>query len=431
MLRFLYTLAMYLVTPVIVARLVVHGVRYRSYLGRWRERFGRFPDPGLQDCIWVHAVSVGEVNAAIPLIHSLRKRYAPRPMVVTTVTPTGSERVHNLFGDEVFHVYLPYDLPAAVSRFLDRIRPVLAVVMETEIWPNLFHQCGRRGIPLAVVNARLSERSLRRYRPIRALVRQALGNVALVAAQSRADAVRYRTLGAQPSRVHVSGNLKYDMPLPKGARQHGEDLRDKWGGMRPVWIAASTHEGEELAAFKAHLTVLARMPDALLLVAPRHPERFRMVEHAARNLGFKVATHSVDDVDEETQCLVIDAMGVMMRYFAAADLAFVGGSLVSIGGHNVLEPAALSKPVVVGPNTFNFEEITRTLIEAGGARRVASAAELGPMVLDLLRNGDELARMGAAARAVCARERGAARRTMVWLGRIVARARYASSARTD
>jgi 3-deoxy-D-manno-octulosonic-acid transferase len=198
-----------------------------------------------------------------------------------------------------------------------------------------------------------------------------------------------------------------------------------------VWIAASTHEGEELAAFKAHLTVLARMPDALLLVAPRHPERFRMVEHAARNLGFKVATHSVDDVDEETQCLVIDAMGVMMRYFAAADLAFVGGSLVSIGGHNVLEPAALSKPVVVGPNTFNFEEITRTLIEAGGARRVASAAELGPMVLDLLRNGDELARMGAAARAVCARERGAARRTMVWLGRIVARARYASSARTD
>lgn len=427
MLRLLYTLTMYLVTPVIVARLAVHGVRYRGYLRRWRERFGRFPDPGLSGCIWVHAVSVGEVNAAVPLIHSLRKRYSPRPMVVTTVTPTGSERVRSLFGDEVFHVYLPYDLPAAVARFLDRLRPALAVVMETEIWPNLFHQCGRRGIPLAVVNARLSERSLRRYRPIRALVRQALGNVALVAAQSRTDAVRYRALGAQPSRVHVSGNLKYDMPLPKGARQHGEELRTKWGDMRPVWIAASTHEGEELAAFKAHLTVLARMPDALLLVAPRHPERFRLVEHAARNLGFKVATHSADDVDEETQCLVIDAMGVMMRYFAAADLAFVGGSLVSIGGHNVLEPAALSKPVVVGPNTFNFEEITHTLIEAGGARRVASAAELGPMVLDLLRDPHELAWMGAAARAVCARERGAARRTMVLLGRIFARARYAAS----
>jgi 3-deoxy-D-manno-octulosonic-acid transferase len=428
MLRFLYTLAMYLATPVIVVRLAVHGVRYRGYLERWRERFGRFPDPGLRGSIWVHAVSGGEVNAAVPLIHSLRKRYAPRPMVVTTVTPTGSERARSLFGDEVFHVYLPYDLPPAVARFLDRIRPALAVVMETEIWPNLFHQCGRRGIPLAVVNARLSERSLRAYRPIRALVRRALANVALVAAQSRADATRYRKLGAIPSRVHVSGNLKYDMPLPSGARQRGMDLRRKWGDTRPVWIAASTHEGEELAAFKAHLTVLARMPDALLLVAPRHPERFRLIEHSARNLGFMVAAHSADDVDTETQCLVIDAMGVMMRYFAAADLAFVGGSLVPIGGHNVLEPAAMSKPVVVGPNTFNFEEITRTLIAAGGARRVTSAEQLGATVLDLLRDPDELARMGTAARSVCARERGAARRTMVLLGRIFARARYASSA---
>jgi 3-deoxy-D-manno-octulosonic-acid transferase len=405
MLRFLYTLAMYLATPVIVVRLAVHGVRYRGYLERWRERFGRFPDPGLRGSIWVHAVSVGEVNAAVPLIHSLRKRYAPRPMVVTTVTPTGSERARSLFGDEVFHVYLPYDLPPAVARFLDRIRPALAVV-----------------------NARLSERSLRAYRPIRALVRRALANVALVAAQSRADATRYRKLGAIPSRVHVSGNLKYDMPLPSGARQRGMDLRRKWGDTRPVWIAASTHEGEELAAFKAHLTVLARMPDALLLVAPRHPERFRLIEHSARNLGFMVAAHGADDVDTETQCLVIDAMGVMMRYFAAADLAFVGGSLVPIGGHNVLEPAAMSKPVVVGPNTFNFAEITRTLIEAGGARRVASSEELGTTVLDLLRDSDELARMGTAARSVCARERGAARRTMVLLGRIFARARYASSA---
>lgn len=424
MLRFLYTIAMYLATPIIIWRLAARGFRYRGYFRRWRERFGRFPDPGLRDSIWIHAVSVGEVNAAVPLIESLRRRYAPRPMVVTTVTPTGSERVRKLFGDEVFHVYLPYDLPHAVTRFLDRVRPALAVVVETEIWPNLFHQCGRRGIPLAVVNARLSERSLRGYRPIRALVKQALGSVSLVAAQSHADARRYRALGAQPSCVHVSGNLKYDMPLPKGAWERGEDLREKWGDTRPVWIAASTHEGEELAAFEAHLAVLARMPDALLLVAARHPERFRMTEHAARNLGFTVATHTSGDVSAETQCLVIDAMGVMMRYFAAVDLAFVAGSLVPVGGHNVLEPAALSKPVIVGPYTFNFEEITRTLIQAGGARRVGSSKELGAVTLDLLRNPDELARMGAAAREVCARERGAARRTMVLLGRIFARARY-------
>lgn len=424
MLRFLYTVAMYLATPIIIWRLVARGFRYHGYFQRWRERFGRFPDPGLRDCIWVHAVSVGEVNAAVPLIQSLRRRYASRPMVVTTVTPTGSERVRKLFGDEVFHVYLPYDLPRAVKRFLDRIRPALAVVMETEIWPNLFHQCGRRGIPLAVVNARLSERSLRGYGPIRALVRQALDNVALVAAQSHADARRYRALGATPARVHVSGNLKYDMPLPKGARHHGEELREQWGDTRPVWIAASTHEGEELAAFEAHLAVLARMPDALLLIAPRHPERFRVAEHAARNLGFMVATHGAGDANAEAQCLVIDAMGVMMRYFAAVDLAFVAGSLVPVGGHNVLEPAALSKPVLVGPYTFNFEEITRSLIDAGGARRIASSRELGATVLELLRNPGELARMGAAAHAVCSRERGAARRTMVLIGRIFARARY-------
>lgn len=429
MLRFLYTVAMYLATPVIVWRLMARGFRYRGYFKRWRERFGRFPDPGLNGCIWVHAVSVGEVNAALPLITALRRRYAPLPMVVTTVTPTGSERVRKLFGDSVFHVYLPYDLPRAVARFLNRLRPVLAVVMETEIWPNLFHQCGQRGIPLAVVNARLSERSLRRYRPIRALVREALANVALVAAQSHADARRYRALGAEPSRVQVSGNLKYDIPLPKGARQRGAELRVQWGDTRPVWIAASTHEGEELAAFEAHLAVLARMPDALLLIAARHPERFRAVEHAAHNLGFAVATHGAGDVNPETQCLVIDGMGVMMRYFAACDLAFVAGSLVPIGGHNVLEPAALSKPVLVGPHTFNFEEITRSMIEAGGARRVASAQALGMAVQQLLRDPAELARMGAAAHAVCVRERGAVRRTMVLLGRVFARARYRAESR--
>ncbi|HEX7370244.1 MAG TPA: lipid IV(A) 3-deoxy-D-manno-octulosonic acid transferase [Rhodanobacteraceae bacterium] len=424
MLRFFYTVTIYLATPIIIWRLAARGLRYRGYFRRWRERFGRFPDPGLHDCVWVHAVSVGEVNAALPLIEAMRRRYAPRTMVVTTVTPTGSERARKLFGDQVFHVYLPYDLPSAVGRFLDRIRPALAVVMETEIWPNLFHECGRRGIPLAVVNARLSERSLRGYRPVHALVRQALSNVSLIAAQSHADARRYIALGADPDRVQVSGNLKYDMPLPKGARARGAELRAGWGEARPVWIAASTHEGEELAVFEAHLAVLRRVPDALLLIAPRHPERFRAVEHAARNLGFAVASHSEADANADTQCLVIDAMGVMMRYFAAADLGFVGGSLVPIGGHNVLEPAALSRPVLVGPHTFNFSEITRTMIKAGGARRVDSARALGNAVQELLRDPDGLARMGAAAHAVCVRERGAVRRTMVMLGRIFARARY-------
>lgn len=424
MLRFLYTIAIYLATPVIVWRLFARGFRYRGYFSRWRERFGFFPDPKLRESIWVHAVSVGEVNAALPLIRALQRRYARLPMVVTTVTPTGSERVRALLGDEVFHVYLPYDLPRAVRRFFDRVRPSLAVVMETEIWPNLFHLCGERGVPLVIANARLSERSLRAYSPIRPLVSQALRNVGHVAAQSHADARRYRTLGADPARVSVAGNLKYDTPLSRGVRERGEALRAGWGAGRPVWIAASTHEGEELPVFEAHLAVLARLPDALLLIAPRHPERFRTVEHSARNLGFSVATHGgIGTPDADCQCFVIDTMGELMRYYAAADIAFVGGSLVPVGGHNVLEPAALARPVLTGPYTFNFEEITRSLIDAGAARLIESPSLLGGVVLDLLRDAPARARMGAAARAVCVRERGAVRRTMILIERIFARRR--------
>ena len=424
MLRFFYTIAIYLATPVIVLRLIARGLHYRGYFARWRERFGHFPDPHFSDSIWVHAVSVGEVNAALPLIRALRKRYPQLPMVVTTVTPTGSERVRAQLGDEVFHVYLPYDLPHAVRRFLERVRPSLGVIMETEIWPNLFHACGRRDIPLVIANARLSERSLRAYAPIHKLVAQALSNVGYIAAQSHADARRYRTLGAAPSRVSIAGNLKFDMPIPQGVRERGEALRRAWGEARPVWFAASTHEGEELAVLQAHLDVLHRLPDALLLIAPRHPERFRAVEQSARNLGFSTCTHNGPErPDANCQCFVVDVMGAMMRHYAASDLAFVAGSLVPIGGHNVLEPASLARPVLVGPYTFNFEEITRSLIESGGARRVEAPDELGPAVLELLRDAPLRHRIGANARMVFARERGAVRRTMILIERIYARRR--------
>ena len=424
MLRFFYTIAIYLATPVIVLRLIARGLHYRGYFARWRERFGYFPDPHFSDSIWVHAVSVGEVNAALPLIRALRKRYPQLPTVVTTVTPTGSERVRAQLGDEVFHVYLPYDLPHAVRRFLERVRPSLGVIMETEIWPNLFHACGRRDIPLVIANARLSERSLRAYAPIHKLVAQALSNVGYIAAQSHADARRYRTLGAAPSRVSIAGNLKFDMPIPQGVRERGEALRRAWGDARPVWFAASTHEGEELAVLQAHLDVLHRLPDALLLIAPRHPERFRAVEQSARNLGFSTCTHNGPErPDANCQCFVVDVMGAMMRHYAASDLAFVAGSLVPIGGHNVLEPASLARPVLVGPYTFNFEEITRSLIDSGGARRVEAPDALGPAVLELLRDAPLRHRMGANARMVFARERGAVRRTMILIERIYARRR--------
>lgn len=411
--RYLYTLAMYLVTPLIVLRLLARGVRYRDYHRRWRERFGYYQGLNLRGSIWVHAVSVGEVNAAEPLIKALREAYVNAPLVVTTVTPTGSERVRQLFGDSVYHVYLPYDLPFAVSRFMKRVRPRLAIIVETEIWPNLYFACRKRGIPLMIVNARLSERSLRGYRPLQGLVRSALGCVRQIAAQSRTDAARYRLLGVEPARIVVSGNLKFDMPEPYAAVQAGEELRRQWGHLRPVWIAGSTHEGEELPVLEAHLQVLKRLPDALLLIAPRHPERFRAVESAVRSLGFSVATRSADRVPSAAhQVFVIDAMGELMQFYAAADLAFVGGSLVPIGGHNVLEPAALSRPVLVGPHTFNFEEITLTLIGEGAAVRLGDARELGGAALQLLRDPERRKSMGMHARVVFDSERGAVQRVM-------------------
>src|SRR5690606_13532425 len=238
-LRLLYTLTMYLLTPVILYRLAARGIKYRRYLSRWKERYGFFPDPAMQDSIWVHAVSVGEVNASVPLVEALMLRYPEARMVVTTVTPTGSERVQTLFGERVFHVYLPYDLPASVRRFLDRIRPRMAVILETEIWPNLYFECDARKSPLVIVNGRLSERSRRGYRPVWSLARSALRRAHEVAAQSHADARRFEVLGAEPARVTIAGNLKFDMSVSAHWLTQGLAMRKAWGLARPVWIAAS------------------------------------------------------------------------------------------------------------------------------------------------------------------------------------------------
>jgi len=412
-LRYFYTFIMYLVTPLLMLRLLARGLRAGSYHWRWLERFGFFQAPASRGCLWVHAVSVGEVNAVEPLVRALQREYPDAPLVMTTVTPTGTARVQQLFGDGVFHLYLPYDLPFAVSRFLGKLRPRLAMIVETEIWPNLYVACRRRGIPLMIVNARLSERSLRGYRPLRGLLRSSLRCVNLIAAQSSADAARYRLAGADPQRIMVTGNMKSDMPIPGGAVAEAARMRAQWGQRRPVWMAASTHEGEELAVLEAHLQVLKRLPDALLLIAPRHPERFKLVEHAVRSLGFSAATRSVEGVPSvSTQVFVLDAMGQMIPFYASADVAFVGGSLVPIGGHNALEPAALGVPVLMGPHTFNAEEINRHLIEEGGAERVDDGEQLGPSLLRVLLDPARRAEMGRAALGVFESESGAVQRVM-------------------
>ena len=419
--RLFYTALLYALTPFVLYRLAARGFKYHGYFARWRERFGFFPDPGFRDSIWVHAVSLGEVNAAVPLIEALMRRFGDTPLVITTVTPTGSARVLQLFGDRVFHVYLPYDLTTAVRRFLDRIRPRLAVIMETEIWPNLFMTCADRDISIVIANARLSAKSLRGYWPIQPLARRAIRCASFVAAQSASDFERLHALGAPTERLAVVGNLKFDMSVPDDAVERGRAFRAAAGADRPVWIAASTHEGEELIVLKAHAEVLRRFPDALLLIAPRHPERFKALAAACKAFGFRTATRSEDGgADRTRQCFVCDSMGELLGFYAAADVAFVGGSLASVGGHNLLEPAALSKPVIVGPHTFNFAEVTEDLIKAGAAMRIADGDELGPAVVRLLSRDIERRTMGEAAHRVMERERGAVERTMEIIERALA-----------
>ncbi|HEX5122745.1 MAG TPA: lipid IV(A) 3-deoxy-D-manno-octulosonic acid transferase [Rhodanobacteraceae bacterium] len=419
--RLFYTALLYLLTPFVLYRLAARGFKYHGYFARWRERFGFFPNPGIENSIWIHAVSLGEVNAAVPLIEALMRRYGDSPFVITTVTPTGSARVLQLFGDRVFHVYLPYDLTTAVRRFLDRIRPRLAVIMETEIWPNLFMACADRDIAIVVANARLSEKSLRGYWPIQPLARRAIRCASFIAAQSASDNERLHALGAPTERLAVVGNLKFDMNVPADVVDLGREFRASAGADRPVWIAASTHEGEEMIVLKAHAEVLRRFPDALLLVAPRHPERFKAIATACRAFGFRTATRSEDgNADRAKQCFVVDTMGELLRFYSAADVAFVGGSLVPVGGHNLLEPAALARPVIVGPQTFNFAEVTEDLIKAGAVMRIPDGDALGPAVVRLLSRDIERRTMGEAAHRVMERERGAVERTMAIVERVLA-----------
>jgi 3-deoxy-D-manno-octulosonic-acid transferase len=417
-----YSLVLQLAFPITLYHLIWRGLRQREYLQRWTERYGWLRDKlDLHGSLWVHAVSVGEVLAARPLVDALLASHPERPLLVTTITPTGSERVRAIWGERVHHVYLPYDLRRMVKRFLNCARPALAVIVETEIWPNIYIECARRGIPLAMVNARLSQRSLRGYLPVKPLARLAMRAVSLVAAQSNADAARLALIGADPARTVVTGNLKYDLALPEGAASQAAQWRSGWGAGRPVWIAASTHGPEEDAVLDAHAALMARHPDALLLWAPRHPERFAPVRQAALARGLEVRTRRAQRLPlAGTQVFVIDTMGELLSFFPAADLAFVGGSLCPVGGHNVLEPAALGLPTLVGPHTFNFAEVTRRLRDTGGLVQVSGAPALPATLVALMQDADGRAAMGAAARAQVAELSGALARTLGLLDGLLA-----------
>ncbi len=380
--RALYTLLFHLALPLIVVRLFWRARRAPAYRTRIGERFAVGLPEFQPGGIWVHAVSVGESIAAAPMIRALKERYPQLPITVTCMTPTGSERIKALFGDTVQHCYLPYDLPWAASRFLERLRPKLAVVMETELWPNHIHQCARRGIPVTLANARLSERSARGYARFARLTAPMLAELSLIAAQTEAEAVRFRQLGARETSVQVTGSIKFDLRIDPALPERAAQLRTQWGVVsRPIWIGASTHAGEDEILLAAHRLLLAEHPDALLILVPRHPERFGSVYELCRKQGFATVRRSLAEPPQSaTQVVLGDTMGELLFLFALADVAFVGGSLVPTGGHNLLEPASLGKPVLTGPHLFNFLDIAAQLRDAGALAEVGTAPELASTV---------------------------------------------------
>jgi 3-deoxy-D-manno-octulosonic-acid transferase len=409
-LRYLYSLLTYIVAPLFSVVLLLRGLRDRSYWANFGERFGLGPAVDGAP-IWVHAVSVGEVQASAALVNSLRERYPHIPVVVTTFTPTGAGRARALFKDRAEVRYLPYDLPGAVRRFFAKVRPRIAVIFETELWPNLYHECGRRRVPLVLASARLSSRSVERYRRLGSLFRETLARGVVVAAQGEADASRFRSLGSDPGSTHVTGNLKFDFSVPDDIAERGRTLRAYYAPGRPVWVAGSTHGGgEEEALIEAQKIVRTRYPRALLVLAPRHRNRFGDVAALLESRGVRFVRRSQTPVAgalQEAEVLLLDTLGELLDFYAAADVAFVGGSLVPIGGHNLLEPAALGLPILTGPHNSNSEAAARQLTANGAAEIVQGPQDLGEKVAQLFAEPDTRERMGAAGRAFVEANKGA------------------------
>ena len=414
--RALYLAAVYLAAPVITAMLALRGLRDRSYWRNFGQRFG-FGRPLAGSPIWIHAVSVGEVQAAAALVAASRARYPQTPVLVTTFTPTGAARARALFREAAEVRFLPFDLPGSVRRFLDRARPRLAVIIETELWPNLYRQCRARRIPLVIASARLSRRSIDRYRRLGALFKETVAGGVVIAAQGEGDAERFRALGAAAERTHITGNIKFDLTLPPDISERGQALRQQYASSRAVWVAGSTHGGvEEEAVLEAHRHVGGVHSGALLVLAPRHPNRFGEVAAWLERQGIAFTRRSqssaADAPRNGSNILLLDTLGELVHFYAAADVAFVGGSLVPIGGHNLLEPAALGLPILTGPNNSNGEDVARLLLGCGAAAIVRSGAELGSRVAELLSDQPRRIEMGNHARAAVDRNRGALEKLM-------------------
>ncbi len=419
--RFFYNLLIYILLIPYGSYWLFRAIGNRTYLHNLGQRFG-LGFPKIDSCIWIHAVSVGEVQAAQPLIRVLMSRFPERQLLITTVTPTGAARVKTVFGDDVLHSYIPFEFPNAVRNFFKSVNPDVALIMETEIWPNLYRGCGIRDIPLILVSARISPRSVPGYRKLLPLIRETLSHGIIIAAQSQSDADRFLALGASAVRTWVTGNIKFDVELPPGIREQGVALRKEMIGDRPVWIAASTHDGEELQVLEAHRALLDRFPDLLLVLVPRHPERFGDVRELVRKSGFDVVSRTEKRACEaSTSVLLVDTMGEVPLFYAASDIAFVGGSLVPIGGHNLLEPASQGLPVVTGPHVFNAQDIADMFVDLEACRKVDDKQELVETIAELLADPDKAAELGRNGLELLERNRGALQRLLVLLEPLLGR----------
>lgn len=423
--RRLYALLLWLLLPVVLLRLLGRARRQPGYRRHLAERFGFYPKPpppqakegwGEGKVIWLHAVSVGETRAALPLVDALLAQYPSHRILLTHMTPTGRATGEDLYGDRVQRAYLPYDYPFAVRRFLRRFRPAVGLLLETELWPNLIAGCREARVPLLLVNARLSEKSARRYARLPGLSRESLRGLAAVAAQTEADAERLAALGA-PSPA-VVGNLKFDIPPPAGMLERGRELRRLLGENRPVFLAASTREGEEALLLEALQQAGNR--DFLTVIVPRHPQRFDQVAGLLAKHGLSFQRRSENrPVPAETRVVLGDSMGEMFAYYAACDAAFIGGSLLAYGGQNLIEACAVGVPVLIGPHTFNFARASDLAVAAGAALRVRSAEELLRETAALLGDPERRRIMGEAGKAFAARHQGATGRIMELLARFL------------
>ena len=405
MFQFIYSLLIRLALPFILVRLWWQGRKAPALRQNWQHRLGLVPEMH-GPVIWVHAVSVGETIAAGPMVRRLLARNLGATILMTAMTDTGLAQARKMFGDRVAYAYAPYDTPGAIRRFLNRVNPRILVIMETEIWPNMIRQCRHRHVPVFLINARLSERSARGYERVRGVAAPIIKSISWVAAQAEKDAERFRRIGVAPGNVEVTGSVKFDADIPDDVRAASVGFR-KSLGERPVWIAGSTHTGEDEQLLAAHRQILVQHADALLIIVPRHPERFDSVAEMAQGEGFSVVRRSTGASPAGAEVYLGDTMGELMMLYGASDLAFVGGSLIERGGHNPLEPAAWGIPVFSGTHVFNFETIYQRLLDDQGVQLVENADELARAICSLIDDPEALKAYGERALAVVNKNRGA------------------------